>query len=345
MVITRGHSSPSLFNLARNSPPVAERSASANTIDELDEPDGLHSFVSLRRSTDLCDRRKTMAPDSKDTPTEIEHAPLKATEDSQPPHSEGTDQQQETNQSTQHYQPVKFPVRVNIYFLVDNTAHLYTDSATESSLRRFTSTGRAALPGSHHLNTVQPGPMVRDLILSYPSKRLPSRESFDRIAAWMSLNRNIQLPSPVLPLLPPYPAHTSLAVLIDTYAATLALGLMPKPRALRHLILDRVSRTVLTASDMKFIWDSIPHQDGIVMRFVRAYYYHDRCGSVSHEVKSEIYAFTEIEPELDEIFASVEKEIEARRTGVADWGPNAPVGVGESRAVESGQHLWMHTSR
>lgn len=139
----------------------------------------------------------------------------------------------------------------------------------------------------------------------------------------MRLNRDIKMPTPVIPLGPANPSTVPLLALIDTYAAALALGIMPHPTELKKCILDRITRVPSTAKDMETIYARIPHDNPIVTRMVTAYFEHRTAGRIDAAADADIYAYTATQPDLDQKFAAIahdrdERAARGERTATAD---------------------------
>lgn len=156
---------------------------------------------------------------------------------------------------------------------------------------------------------------IKTMHLEFDVQVYPTKKAFNILLLWMTKNRPIQMPLPVTPLVPPKVHEVNLFTLVDTYAATLAVDLMPRAKELRTALLSRITEVPLLAEDMKTIWARLPHNvhgEGIFMRMVRAYYGHDKAGRLTEDQKGDIWTYTLSEPELDQKFIDVEVEHKQR---------------------------------
>lgn len=136
-------------------------------------------------------------------------------------------------------------------------------------------------------------------LLRKPKQSLPPQSSFDQIATWMASCPKGPLP----PLLPAATEQDALEDLVNLYAAAQFFALLPVPRKLEAALIARIhARPPLKAEQIRLVWVRLPGQKKVLDAVVKAYHRHLGWKRISREDNDAIWALTEAEPELDELF-------------------------------------------
>ncbi|GAB7360266.1 hypothetical protein MBLNU230_g8026t1 [Neophaeotheca triangularis] len=103
-------------------------------------------------------------------------------------------------------------------------------------------------------------PVTPSVTISFPTKYVqPSKEALSQCLLWMDMNKMIHGEGQRLydfhaPKNPNFP----FAKLVDLYAATIAIGLRPAAKALRQVIMDRLTTTAPKVQEIRCIYERLP---------------------------------------------------------------------------------------